>query len=868
MSHDEDSHAGLNRRHFLAQGSALAMWPACEAQAQAARPVQVMPLTEGWTVREAAGPTRVPAAVPGFVQSDLVAAGKLPPLNPGMNLEQARPVAEKRWIYETRLRVPAGSASARRHDLVFMGLDCFAEVFLNGQRILKSDNAFLRHRVRVEHLLRPGDNRLEVRFDPTRQRLRRIVDSHPYYNDVHRKHDKDFLRKYARKAQYQFGWDWARELNTVGIWRAVQLESWDEARVADLQVHVEDLSAGQARLRVEADIRAALALPGTTVEVTVRETGRVVRAAYDLREGDNRTAVSLSIDQPRLWWPAGLGEQALYHVELRLRRDGRLLAEATRRTGLRTTELVQARDAVGQSFFLKVNGLPVFNKGANYVPVDMLLPQVTPARYRQLLEQALAAHMNTLRVWGGGIYEDDVFYDLCDELGLMVYQDFMFASGMPPADEVFLRSVEREARQEVLRLRNHPCVVLWAGDNENESSWFEFPKGLPEQVFADYARIQHQLLPGIVRALSPEIPYTRSSPSANLDGVRPNTPGWGDTHAWAVWFEKFDLENDSKDRQARYASEYGFVGYPPMRSVRKALAPAQRDRTHAAWRYHDAYDGIQETIDDFLRRYYHLPDAVEDYVYLSGLMQAEAMRVTTERYRRLMPQCMGALIWQLNDVWPVASWALVDYFGEWKAAQYAVRDAFAPLLLSAVEQAGKVRVWLVSDRRETVQGRLTLTLLDFDGERRELPACEVSVRYGESVVVAELDTAELLQGRDPRRAVLVARCSDAQGQVMASQQLYFRRPRDLDLPPARVQAKVAAGEDGSLQVTLRSALLARQVFLDSGGLEGHWQDNYFDLLPGEARTVRFTPHGGAVETAALRQALSLRTLTDAMGVRR
>ncbi|PWF48456.1 beta-mannosidase [Massilia glaciei] len=816
----------------------------------------------GWTVREAASSMAVPAAVPGFVQTDLVAAGKLPALYLGMNMKLAEPVAEKEWLYETRFPCDAATAAAARQELVFQGLDCYAEVFLNGRSILKADNAFLTHRVAVDGVLRAGENRLEVRFASPLKTLRARAAAYPYYNEKHRKRDLNDLRKFARKAQYQFGWDLARKLTTVGIWRPVVLEAWGALRASDLQIAQEELSTDKARLRFDCSFDAAVAMTGVTVEVTVVETGQLVRAVFDLGQGRNLVPLRVEIERPRLWWCTGLGAQDLYHFEMRALRDGKVIASAKKRSGLRTTELVQQRDATGQSFYIKLNGVPVFQKGANYVPVDMPLTQVTERRYRKMIDDALATNMNTLRIWGGGIYEEDVFYDLCDEKGIMVFHDFMFASAMPPADDAYLASVRLEIAQQILRLRNHPSLILWAGNNENESAWFqELKKTYPIQVYMDQSRIFNRIIPGLVKEHFPEIPYTRSSPSTNIDGMEPKA-GWGDTHAWAVWFGKIDIEKAMGTRTIRCASEYGFVGYGPMRSLKKFLKPGERGRDHPAFRYHDAYDGIEGVIDEFLGRYYTVPADLEAYVYLSGLMQGEVTRALNELYRRCKPVCMGAMLWQLNDVWPVASWSLIDYYGEWKAANYFTRDAFAPVLVSPVLEKDKVLIHLVSDRREAVAGTLEVAVHDFTGGRTPLLTRAVGVGYDAAVVAAELSREAALAGHDPAACVLVARLTVGAAQVSRNL-LYFKRPKDLALPPAEPDVTLSDVRGGIL-ARLRCPVIAKNVFLDSGAVEGHWEDNYFDLLPGETKEVLFRP-ATPVKAKALEAGLTITTLNAVMG---
>ncbi len=412
------------------------------------------------------------------------------------------------------------------------------------------------------------------------------------------------------------------------------------------------------------------------------------------------------------------------------------------------------RDAGGKSFFVKVNGAPVFMKGANWIPADSFNARVTPERYRSLLESAAATHMNMVRVWGGGIYEDDRFYALCDELGLLVWQDFMFACSMYPGDDAFVANVEKEAVENVRRLRNHPSLALWAGNNENESAWkgwgwpakFKLSRAAQDRISADYKRMFHQILPGIVAAEDPGRFYTRSSPSANEDDVPANRKGWGDMHYWGVWHAEAPYPSYA-DNISRFMSEYGFQSFPELASVARYTAPdgSDWDIGSPVMLSHQRHPRGNALIRTYMDRDFRRPKDFASFLYVGQVLQATVIKFAAEAHRRAMGRNWGSLYWQLDDCWPVASWSSIDYYGRWKALQYFARQFFAPVLVSPVEEKGIVNVWAVSDRRTETPARLTVRLVDFQG--RELWRKEQDVR-----LAREREPRAPRRCRGPRRS--------------------------------------------------------------------------------------------------------------------
>ncbi len=687
----------------------------------------------------------------------------------------------------------------------------------------------------------------------------------------------EMVSMWARKAPYHYGWDWGPRFVTSGIWRPVALETWEQARIDDVQIFQNRLDAAAA------DLTAKVRLAATTAgraHIAIRIAGGATLAQADVEvpAGVHDWALPVRIEKPELWWPNGLGPQRLYTLETTLSgAAGTALDARPTRIGLRTLEVVHQRDAEGKSFYVKVNGAPVFMKGANWIPADSFNARVTPERYRSLLDSAVATHMNMLRVWGGGIYEDDQFYALCDELGLLVWQDFMFACSMYPGDDAFVANVEKEAVENVRRLRNHPSLALWAGNNENEAAWkgwgwpakFNLSRKAQDRIGADYKRMFHQILPGIVAAEDSGRFYTRSSPSANEDNVPANRKGWGDMHYWGVWHAEAPYPSYA-DNISRFMSEYGFQSFPELASVARYTAKeSDWDIASPVMLSHQRHPRGNALIRTYMDRDFRRPKDFASFLYVGQVLQATVIKFAAEAHRRAMGHNWGSLYWQLDDCWPVASWSSIDYYGRWKALQYAARQFYAAVLVSPVEEKGVVNVWGVSDRRTETPARLSVRLVDFQGRELWRKDQDVRLAPNASAVLLSMPRAQALGGADPTRVVLVTELTQpGEKQPMSRNLLSFVKTKELELPVPELRLEVAGGgADGALEVTVRAPVFARNVYLTAGepatatAIDGRFEDNFFDLLPGETRTVLFHPTKPTAP-AALQAALHATTIAN------
>ena len=827
--------------------------------------VQRVELGEGWTFAGAdTFTTGFSATVPGTVHTDLLANGLIPDPFRRDNETRLQWIGEEDWRYRITFQADSWFMESDRVELVFHGLDTFAEVILNGTSILEADNMFRAWRVDVSRQLRSGENQLEVRFrSPLPQGLA-AYRALPYQLPAGNDRGDPPTRVFVRKAAYHYGWDWGPRFVTQGIWRPVELVAWRGARLTDVHVSTDSISPEAALLTAHVEVEATVSeveqrAAGGAVPVTLtifHPDGGFPTVSFEavLEPGLNRYSLPFRIPEPELWWPNGLGNPHLYEVQVALN-AGLRTDTASTRLGIRSVELVTEADSIGESFFFRVNGLPVFMKGANVIPLDHFSPRATAEDYRDLFRDVVAANMNMLRVWGGGIYERDVFYELADQHGILIWQDFMFANGMYPGDSDFLENVREEARHQVRRLRSHPSLALWCGNNEMDEGWQRWgwarAYDTPEDSAAvrdAYEAIFHDILPGVVAEEDPARRYWPSSPS--LGWGDPESLNRGDSHYWGVWHgrEPFQVFTE---KLPRFSSEYGFQAFPPMASIRAFTEEEDRSLNDPVLLVHQKHPTGNELILEYMERDYPVPSSFQDLVYVSQLLQARGMRMALEAHRRAVPRTMGTLYWQLNDTWPAVSWSGRDYFRRWKALHYAARDAFAPELVSPFLNGDTAEVWVVAPEGEGVEGTLALKLMDFQGTTLwEMPQA-VQVSAGESRRVWSQDVASLLNGRNPAQVVFSATLPREQTEGDAAQPtwdpdglrqpalLYFVAPRAMALAAPAIQLEWDQRE-GVITLSLTSDVLAKDVYLSVEPAEGevhHFSDNFFDLLPGVARTV-------------------------------
>jgi beta-mannosidase len=855
----------------------------------AAAPLQtsepsVRNIDSGWQFRAVANVDRSdvkewhPAQVPGVVQTDLLNSKLIPDPFDRDNEFHLQWIGLADWEYQTTFQLDAAALAHDHLDLVFDGLDTFADVYLNDQAILQADNMFRRWRVPAKTLLKPGPNTLRIVFHSAVEKMIPYVKTLPYILpsiSTHNYGNEENIATapYTRKAPYNYGWDWGPRFMTEGIWQPVRLETWDALRIDNFHIHQHGITADLANVTEELDIDAGKATTATLTlahdEMSGPQTSDGTQT-LQLNAGINHISFPLRIAAPKLWYPVGYGAQSRYRFSASIRIGREAAAHAETKTGLRSVELRRVPDQWGKSFEFVVNGISVFGKGADVIPFDSFPNRVTPEIHRNILQAARDAHMNMVRDWGGGYYESDDFYDICDELGIMVWQEFMFGGDMIPGDVAFQENVRQEAIDQIKRLRDHPSIVIWCGNNEVETGWWhwgdrqEFKASISpdtrDRVWQDYVIMFADILKSAVTQYADPVPYTPSSPSADFEEI-PDNQHNGDMHYWQVWHAQAPA-SDYTLQFPRFMTEYGFQSFPEMRTIEAFAKPEDFDIRSTVMQAHQKNKGGNERILTYMLREYRQPKNFASYVYLSQVQQAEIIKIGAEHLRRQRPRTMGSLYWQLNDCWPVASWASIDYYGRWKALHYYARRFYDDVLISPFLHDDKVDVYVVSDKLQSLSGTIHMRLLDFSGNSLLEQTKEVQVSAQSSAIYFTVDKAALSAKGDPHRTFLVFDLEVA-GKKVSRNLIFFDVTHDLDLPVAPKIETSFNQSGGDFTITLQSQKLARSVYLSFGDLDVQSSDNYFDLLPGEAVTIRLkssaTPEQvrGAMRVTSLTEAFNL-----------
>lgn len=827
-----------------------------------------------WTVRQAgvADANPITATVPGDIHRDLLRAGRIPDPFVADNEKRVQWVGEQEWIYAHTFTAETALLGHERILLCCEGLDTMATLALNGTEIGKTDNMFRIWAFDIKAALREGTNHLCVRFASAASFVKAQAAARPANRLLPQWRQPGALpgAHFIRKMQCNFGWDWGPCLVTCGIWRPIRLVAFSTARLAD--VHIRQCHHADA---VELDIRLAAVFAQAATPLSARVHVRfgeepVAEARVTLRRG--KGVATIRIAEPRLWWPNGMGGQPLYTVGIELL-DGSqtVLDTASRRIGLRTLRLDRHADTWGESFRFVANGVPFFAKGANWIPADAVLSRLNTEDYRRLLADTASVHMNMLRVWGGGIYENDDFYDRCDELGICVWQDFMFAcAAYETRDRAFMRNIHAEASDNIRRLRHHACLALWCGNNELEMGlvadhWYNPPKHTRYAMsWKDYGKLFDKLLPDLIGKLDPDRDYWPGSPHTPppFDRGRHDDPRAGDAHLWKVWHGREPFEW-YRTCEHRFNSEFGFQSFPEPQTLNPVIPPGERNVTSGIMEHHQRSQIGNTAIMQYMLDWFRMPADFESTLWLSQILQGNAIRYAVEHWRRSMPRGMGTLYWQLNDCWPVASWSSIDYAGRWKALHYMARRFYAPCMVSGLEnnRDGSVELHVTNDRAAAGRGVIHWRATDAAGKllrKRRLP---VRFAANADTTVATLDFAkERAKQGDADLLIWIELLVG--GQCQSSSLVTFARPKRLQLREPGLHATVAKGpgESYSISVTANRPALWCWLELTDAGVT-RWSDNFFHLDGASAFTLTVIP-GKRLTLADCRQRLRVRSLFD------
>ena len=768
---------------------------------------------------------QIPATVPGSVYHDLLTAGQIPDPFYRDNENEALKIMDNDFVYSRSFTVPA---SLLENDAVVLhcdGLDTLATVTVNGTVVGTAKNMHRTYEFDVKQVLQAGENTISVKFDSPTRFIKKA------YAESRADGSSDAMVGFPliRKAHCMFGWDWGPRLPDAGIWRSISILGIQTARIRDVYVK-QHHEGGKVTLEVDTHITEITGSAPVTVKVTAPD-GTVFTA-----QGEKAL---IEIENPQLWWPNGLGEQPLYTVEVTL---GNGLDSWCRRVGLRTLTVTRKKDQWGESFSHCVNGVDVFAMGADYIPEDNLLPRVNPQRTRRLLEDAKAANMNCIRVWGGGYYPEDYFYDTCDELGLLVWQDFMFACAVYNLTEDFEENIKAEFVDNIRRLRHHASLALWCGNNEMEQfvAYGEWVSSLRQK--ADYIKMYEYILPKVLKEEDPQTFYWPASPSSGGSFDEPQDPNRGDVHYWDVWHGLKPF-TDYRNYLFRYVSEFGFQSFPCMQTIESFTAPEDRNVFSYVMEKHQRNASANGRIVSYLSQMYLYPSSLSNLVYASQLLQAQAMQYGVEHWRRNRndEHCMGAVVWQLNDCWPVASWASIDYFGRWKALHYYEKRFFAPVLISCHEEGILSQNANVNaepfDLKKTAQLNVSNeTLKPFTGKANwalRRPDASIIESGSFDVEVAPMSAVWMPKQDFSDRATYDCYYSyelvDSQGSPVGEGTVFFCAPKHFHFADPQLEAHMEGDE-----IVVTAKAYARSVELMAGA-DTLLSDNYFDMNAGTKR---------------------------------
>ncbi len=794
---------------------------------------------------------RFPLAIPGDVHSALLHGGHIEDPYWGTNELDLQHLHGEDWLFTRTVSVDAGFLRAPSIYLHFDSIDTVAEVIVNGQVVGRSDNMFARCRFEVKDHLQEGENRLAVRIRSAENTAIERVDQMPYEIPGSDYPVQSPHRNLVRKVQCHAGWDWGCCLMAAGLYGQVYLGAALPGRIE--HVYTEQHFDGAACV-LDVCVEVLAAEDGLS-ELVLSVDGHSQRVPVTLNEGFNTLRERVEIADPQRWWPAGYGPQPLYDLWVEVAGD-----RVEKRIGLRELALVTEEDERGLSFAFRVNGIDLFAKGANWIPCDALPARQTRAVLDDLLSSAVEANMNMIRVWGGGQYESEDFYDLCDEKGLLVWQDFMFSCSTYPATKDFLASVEQEARYQVKRLRDHACIALWCGNNEDLGAlnWFPASRENRDRYLVDYDRLTEGVLGRVVDECDPTRSFWPSSPCGGRGDYSDNwhDDSRGDMHYWQVWHsgKSFDAYYDVVPR---FCSEFGYQSFPSIETIRTYAPEDQFNVTAPIMEHHQRNPGGNSKITEMFTRYFRMPDGFANFVYLSQVQQGLAIKTAVEHWRHLRPICMGTLYWQLNDLWPVCSWSSLEYGGKWKLLHYMAKRFYAPTIVSAFQtERDEVEIWVTNDPMQTVDAEVGLRVFTFDGKLLDSIDLSTPVEPGSARLLRRFSVDELA----PERTGVFAVLDMTVGTTVFRNEHVFAPWKSCPLPAADVQCRVVEQADGQLSVVVRTDAPVFYLALDVQGVRGSFEDNGFTLLPDEERTVSFNRRDLGTSAQDLTAALSVQHL--------
>ena len=799
----------------------------------------VQNLNEGWKFKEKSTENWHQASIPGFVHLDLFDNEQIPDPFYRTNEKDLQWIHNKDWIYKLLFTPDKKLFNKNKIELKFFGLDTYAAVLLNGKKILEADNMFHPWSIDVSNILTSNENKLEIIFRSPIKEVLPILKEMDYVLPA----DNDQIKKtspHTRKAPYHYGWDWGPSFATSGIWQPVQLIGRGDFSINKSHFKQESLSNNLAVIDLHLEIESFIDV-STELLITQDELKIEKKIKTDLSKGTNNFIYKIKVEDPILWWPAGHGEQKLYNFEIIIKSKN-LQERVIKKVGFRDILVKRDKDDKGESFYFSVNGKPIFAKGANWIPADSFTTRIEREKYLELLTSAVDANMNMIRVWGGGIYESDHFYEICDELGILVWQDFMFACTMYPGDKPFLESVEKEATYQVERIREHPCLAIWCGNNEISWAWhdWDWKNKYPEKIYSvDYKKLFHELLPSICERLDPSTFYWPSSPGWSQElPPKGQKYGSGDNHFWDVWHGGKEFSEYNKN-VGRFMSEYGMQSFPDLKTIDLFTSEDDRNIDSDVVQSHQKASLGNANVIKYVDMYFDKSKDFSAFVLLTQIMAGEAIRVAVESHRKQMPYCMGSLYWQLNDCWPGASWSSLDYYGSWKALHYYAREFFKPAIIIISEERENISIYISNDDKERNNLVLSISLIAFSGK--------VLKKYEKKIILLKIGSNEIFKkpkqffGISGNENTSLLRCEVLYKKDVISQRDYiFSKPKNLVLPKSNFEYHYKI-IDGEYYLFIEAKSFLFKLIIQCLNDRGVFSQNYFEMIKGQIAKIQYTP---------------------------
>lgn len=794
-------------------------------------------LSASWQFKQKGTDKYYSAIVPGTVHTDLLNNKLIKDPFLADYEKSVQWIEKEDWEYLGTFNFDYITLENKHIELNFEGIDTYAKIYLNNQLILECNNMFRSWNVDIKKYLKIGQNTLRVEFESAVKKVKQEASKLPYTLP-------DGEKVFTRKAQYQYGWDWGPRLVTCGIYKPIQLICWNEVKILSVNPIIKNLNDSIADIAFVVETKNDTSIAGRLNintyhgEVNNAKLQNNLNYPLKLKGGINTDTFHYSIRNPKLWNSNGLGEAHLYGYDINLKYNNKII-NYKNTIGLKIVELVRQKDSIGESFYFKLNGKPVFMKGANYIPQDNFVSRTSVKDYKKMIQLAKDAHMNMIRVWGGGLYAADEFYKECDRNGILVWQDFMFACAMYPGDSAFVENVKQEITEQVIRLRNHPCMALWCGNNEIAEGWhnwgwqkqYKYSKTDSAKIWNDYQNLFHKVIPEILKINNPEISYHPSSPM--IGWGHKESLQQGDSHYWGVWWGNEPFETYKK-KVGRFMTEYGFQGMPDYSTFKTFCDSTELQLNSKSVVSHQKHPKGYETIQTYMERDYKMSTDFRKYIYVSQLLQRDGMKTAIEAHHRAKPYCMGTLYWQLNDCWPVTSWSAIDYNYKPKALYFETKKLFNDITISVTEEKNDYQIFIISDKQYDEKGTLNVTVKNIKGHVLYTHTENVTLLANDSKMCIKINKSDM-ELFTKNEIYLSCEFIDAKGKPMTKTIYCFVKPNKLQLQTPDITINFSK-EKNCLMVS--SKTFVKDLCLYSNNPEITFSDNYFDLEPNQTIEIK------------------------------